>query len=89
MVWPILSKRGRKNRVENEKNGICVTVYSSRTMIATDKRISNSERRENFKDLSSKMVFREINVFRVKNQVKKWPKLNNWKIAKSAVYGHW
>ena len=65
-VWPILSEEGRKNRVENEKSGVCVTVYISTTVIATEKRISNSESWENFKDPVSKMIFREINVFRVK-----------------------
>ena len=65
-VWPILSEEGRKNRVENEKSGVCVTVYISTTVIATEKRISNSESWENFKDPLSKMIFREINVFRVK-----------------------
>ena len=65
-VWPILSQEGRKNRVENEKSGVSFTVYISTTVIATEKRISNSERRENFEDPLSEMVFREINVFRVK-----------------------
>ena len=42
-VWPILSEEGRKNWVENEKSGVCVTVYISTTLIAMEKRISNPE----------------------------------------------
>ena len=58
------------------------------TKIAFEKRFPDHERGWNSEELLSKMDFREINVFMVKNQVEKWPKLNNWKILKSAVHGN-
>ena len=65
-VRPILTKEGPNNRVKKGKSAVCVTTFISTTKIAMDKRISDSESWENFEDPMSKMVFHEINVFRVK-----------------------
>ena len=44
VVWPISSEEGLKNKVKSGKSGVCVMAYISTTVIAMEKRISDSKR---------------------------------------------
>ena len=54
-------------------------AFISTTEVAMEKRFSARERKWNFQDPMWKMFFRKNDVFRVKNPVEKWTKVNIWK----------